>query len=208
MTTIIGIQGDGFCIAASDSRISETEVDSNLISQIVGLRESNGKLGINGKYVLGAAGDLRAINILHHAFKPPEPAPNLKGKKLDQFVTVKFIAALRECFEHNGYASPDNDQKEHIAEHSSTVFMAINGQIYIIDGDYSWISDANGLFAVGTGAQYALGAMYSLMPRGKISLGHGRKMVLKALAAAAKFDPYTGAPYHTFVQGKEKEKAK
>jgi len=208
MTTIIGIQGDGFCIAASDSRISETEVDSNLISQIVGLRESNGKLGINGKYVLGAAGDLRAINILHHAFKPPEPAPNLKGKKLDQFVTVKFIAALRECFEHNGYASPDNDQKEHIAEHSSTVFMAINGQIYIIDGDYSWISDANGLFAVGTGAQYALGAMYSLMPRGKISLGHGRKMVLKALAAAAKFDPYTGAPYHTFVQGKEKEKGK
>lgn len=209
MTTIIGIQGDGFCIAASDSRLSETEVDSNLISQIVGLRESNGKLGINGKYLLGAAGDLRAINILHHAFRPPEPAPNLKGKKLDQFITVKFIPALRECFEHNGYALPDNDQKQHIAEHSSTVFVAINGQIYIIDGDYSWISDSNGMFAIGTGAQYALGAMYSLMPsKGKVSLGHGRKMALKALAAAAKFDPYTGAPYHTFVQGKEREKVK
>jgi len=210
MTTIIGIQGDGFCIAASDSRLSETEVDSNLISQIVGLRESNGKLAVNGKFILGAAGDLRAINILHHAFKPPEPAPNLKGKKLDQFITVKFIPALRECFEHNGYASPDNDQKQHIAEHSSTVFVAINGQIYIIDGDYSWIADSNGIFAIGTGAQYALGAMYALLPnKGKISsLGLARKMVLKGLAAAAKFDPYTGAPYHTYMQGKDKEKAK
>lgn len=209
MTTIIGIQGDGFCIAASDSRISETEVDSNLISQIVGLRESNGKLGVNGKYILGAAGDLRAINILHHAFNPPTPQPNLKGKKLDHFITAKFIPALRECFEHNGYASPDNEQKQHIAEHSSTVLAAVNGQIYIIDGDYSWISDSAGMFAIGTGAQYALGAMYSMMPsKGRISLGHGRKMVLKGLAAAAKFDPYTGAPYHTFVQGKEKEKIK
>ena len=209
MTTIIGIQGDGFCIAASDSRISEIEADSNLISQIVGLRESNGKLGTNGKYILGAAGDLRAINILHHAFNPPTPQPNLKGKKLDHFITAKFIPALRECFEHNGYALPDNDQKQHIAEHSSTVFVAINGQIYIIDGDYSWISDSAGMFAIGTGAQYALGAMYSMMPsKGRISLGHGRKMVLKGLAAAAKFDPYTGAPYHTFVQGKEKEKTK
>lgn len=209
MTTIIGIQGDGFCIAASDSRISEIEADSNLISQIVGLRESNGKLGTNGKYILGAAGDLRAINILHHAFNPPTPQPNLKGKKLDHFITAKFIPALRECFEHNGYALPDNDQKQHIAEHSSTVLVAINGQIYIIDGDYSWISDSAGMFAIGTGAQYALGAMYSMVPsKGRISLGHGRKMVLKGLAAAAKFDPYTGAPYHTFVQGKEKEKIK
>lgn len=204
MTTIIGIQGDGFCIAAADSRISEVDGESNLISQIVALRDSNGKLGSNGKYILGAAGDLRAINILHHAFKPPEPAPNVKGRKLDHFITVKFIPALRECFEVNGYASPENEHKLHIAEHRSTVIAAIHGQIYIIDGDYSWLSDSNGLFAIGTGAQYALGVMYALLPgKGKLSIAQGRKMAMKALATAAKFDPYTGAPYQTFVQGKE-----
>lgn len=204
MTTIIGIQGDGFCIATADSRIAETDVDSNLISQIVGLKENNSKLGINGKYILGAAGDLRAINILHHAFSPPTPPPNLKGKKLDHFVTVKFIPALRECFEAQGYASPDNDSKQHIAEHASTIFMAVNGTIYIIDGDYSWISDSSGMFAIGSGAQYALGAMFAMQPKGKMTVGTARKLALKAIAAAAKFDPYTGAPYHTFSQGLDK----
>ncbi|MFM9026824.1 MAG: hypothetical protein ACKOQ6_02370 [Bacteroidota bacterium] len=209
MTTIIGIQGDGFCVATADSRISDVENESGLISQIVSLKESNSKLGINGRYVLAAAGDLRAINILHHAFTPPKVEANVKGKKLDQFVTTKFIPSLRECFEHQGYAAPQNENSEHIAEHSSTILMAINGMIYIIDGDYSWISDPNGLYAIGTGAQYALGAMYSMLPKkGKLNVGLARKIAIRAIAVAAKFDPYTGAPYHTIVQGLDQHNAR
>ena len=204
MTTIIGIQGDGFCIVTSDTRISEVEEDSGMISQVVSLRESNGKIGFNGRYIFGAAGDLRAINILHHAFTPPNPAPSLKGKKLDQFITVKFIPSLRECFETHGYAMPDNSSKSHIAEHSSTVLVAINGVIYVVDGDYSWISDSNGIFAIGTGAQFALGAIFAVMPKGKISMSMARKIALKGISVAAKFDPYTGAPYQTMTQGQEK----
>lgn len=206
MTTIIGIQGDGFCVVTADSRISDVGEDGYAISQIVSLRESNGKIGVNGKYILGAAGDLRAINILHHAFVPPNPAPSLRGKKLDHFVTVKFIPALRESFESHGYALPDNSSKVHMAEHSSTIIMAINGAVYVIDGDYSWISDSSGIFAIGTGAQYALGALYGLYPKGKLTLVAARKMAIKAVSVAAKFDPYTGAPYHTLIQGQEKGK--
>ncbi len=204
MTTIIGIQCDGFCIAATDSRISEVDSGSNLISQFVSLKETNTKIAMNGRYLLGAAGDLRAINILHHLFQPPPAPPTLKGKKLDHFITVKFIPALREIFESSGYAMPDKDDKSHVAEHASTVFMAVNGTIYIIDGDYAWISDSAGLFAIGSGAQYALGSLYTQMPKGKITLQMAKKMALRAINVAAKFDPYTGAPYHTFVQGAEK----
>jgi ATP-dependent protease HslVU (ClpYQ) peptidase subunit len=84
--------------------------------------------------------------------------------------------------------------------------MAINGAIYVIDGDYSWISDSSGIFAIGTGAQYALGALYAAQPKGKLTLAVARKMAIKAISVAAKFDPYTGAPYHTLVQGQEKTK--
>jgi len=204
MTTIIGIQGDGFCLATADSRISELEGDKNLISQFFTLKEANSKIAVNGRYILGAAGDLRAINILHHAFQPPTATPTLKGKKLDHFVTVKFIPALRECFETHGYAVPDKDEKKHIAEQGSTILMAINGFIYIIDSDYSWITDASGIFAIGTGAQYALGALHALAPKGKITPHVARKMALKAMATASKFDPYTGPPYQTFTQGVDK----
>ena len=206
MTTIIGIQGDGFCVITADSRISTLDSDEGPISQIVSLRESNGKIGLNGRYILGAAGDLRAINILHHAFTPPNPTPTLRGKKLDHFVTAKFIPSLRECFESHGYALPENGSKTHIAEHSSTVIMAINGVIYIIDGDYSWISDSGGVFVIGTGAQYALGALYAIQPKGKLTIAGARKMAMKAVSVSAKFDPYTGAPYQTMVQGQEKTK--
>ena len=114
MTTIIAIQGDGFSVICADSRISDSYSDG-LISQIGTLREGSGKVAVNGKYLLATAGDLRAINILQHVFQPPTPTPNTKGKKLDQFITSKFIPALRECFDSQGYSVPDRDDKEHMA---------------------------------------------------------------------------------------------
>ena len=206
MTTIVGIQGDDFSLVCVDSRISDIN-EAGYATQITTIGTSSGKVAANGKYILGAAGDVRAINILHHAFIPPSPPTTLRGKKLDHFVTVKFIPALRECFETQGYAMPQNEQSEHMAEQGSTVFMSINGTIYIIDGDYSWMSDVNGVYAIGTGAQYALGALQATIPKrlNMMTMNTAKTLAIKALSIAAKFDPYTGAPYHTLVQGIEKK---
>ena len=99
MTTILGIQGETFALICVDSRISSFD-SSGSAYQVNTLKEGSGKVAVNGKYLLGAAGDVRAINILHHVFQPPIPAVNLKGKKLDQFFTAKFIPSLRQCFEN------------------------------------------------------------------------------------------------------------
>lgn len=199
MTTIIAIQGDNFALVCSDSRISDTDSDG-FSSQISTLREGTSKVASNGKYLLGAAGDLRAINILHHAFTPPPVPAGIKGKKLDQFFTVKFIPALRECFESQGYATPDKDEKVHMAEHESVIIAAVSGNIYIVDGDYSWLSDTSGVYALGTGASYALGALTALLPKTSLTVQVAKKVALKAMSIAARFDPHTGAPFHTFVQ--------
>lgn len=200
MTTIVGVQGDNFALVCSDSRISDVD-DSGYVSQIMTLREGNSKVAVNGKYLFGAAGDMRAINILHHAFNPPTPT-NLKGKKLDEFMTAKFIPSLRECFEHQGYAVPEShEDKRHIAEQDSTIIVVVNGTIYVVDGDYSWYLDANGLYALGTGSAYAIGALQSMLGGKKIKTAYqARTMALKALAIAARNDPHTGAPFHTYVQ--------
>ena len=204
MTTIVGIQGDGFSIVCADSQVSDVSSDG-FATQMVTLRESSGKLALNGRYILGAAGDVRAINILHHAFTPPAAPPTLKGKKLDQFITVKFIPALRECFEVQGYAAPQNEQSEHVAEQGSSIIVVINGVIYTIESDYSWFSDSAGVYALGSGAQYAMGALFALALKTKnLSINVAKQHALRALAAAARFDPYTGAPYQTYVQGSDK----
>lgn len=199
MTTIVAIQGDGYAVLGTDSRISSFDA-SGLAYQITTLGSGTSKLGTNGKYILGAAGDVRAINILHHAFSPPTPPATSKGKKLDAFITNKFVPALRECFESQGYAMPDNEDKEHMAQQNSTIVVAIHGIIYIIESDYGWTSDSNGIYAVGTGAPYALGALHSLLGNRSIDIPTAKRTVTKALAIAAKFDPYTGSPFTTVVQ--------
>lgn len=206
MTTIIGVQGDGFAVVCADSRISDMELGG---THVTTLREGSSKVATNGKYILGAAGDVRAINLLHHVFQPPTPPPNLKGKKLDQFITAKFIPALRECFDQHGYSTPDKEEKEHVAEQASTILVVIHGTIYVVDGDYSWASDAYGIYALGSGAPYALGAMQILTKNRKPTVQQAKAHALKALSVAAKYDPHTGAPYHTHIQeanGKTRKK--
>ncbi|MEY3376898.1 MAG: hypothetical protein RL463_1208 [Bacteroidota bacterium] len=201
MTTIAAIQGKSYAVVCTDSRISTFDESGNAY-QVTTLGTGSSKIAENGRYLLGAAGDVRAINILHHSFQPPTPTFVSGGAKLDQFITQKFIPALRDCFESTGYALPDNhDDKDHIAEHMSTIIAVINKTIYIIDGDYSWTSDRTGIYAIGSGSSYALGAMYSLTNGKEVNLQKAKIAVNKGLSVASKFDPYTGAPFQTFVQG-------
>lgn len=202
MTTIVGVQGDGYSMICTDSRISSFD-ESGMAYQITTLGTGTCKVAPNGRYLLGAAGDVRAINILHHVFAPPTPPFTESGAKLDHFITQKFIPILRNCFENTGYATPDKDDKNHIAEHASQILVVVNGTIYIIDGDYSWTSDKSGIYAIGTGSSYALGALYALSNGKELTIAKARTAVNKALSIASKFDPYTGAPFQTFVQEQE-----
>ena len=150
---------------------------------------------------MGVAGDVRAINILTHSFNPPIPPPSLKGRKLDHFVTTKFIPAMRLCFDAEGYSSPVTDNSEHQSEHGSVVMAAINGTIYVIDGDYSWLSDSFGVYAIGSGAQFALGSLATTIPTGgKIGRRTAKQSALKAMGVAGRYDPGTAAPYHVLIQ--------
>jgi hypothetical protein len=158
------------------------------------------KIAVNGKYLLGAAGDVRAINILHYSFLPPTPTPQTRGKKLDAFITNKFVPSLRHCFDEQGYSTPPDADKDHVAEQGSTILAVINATIYIIESDYSWTSDTNGIYAIGSGAPYALGAMQALQPKIRPTIQQAKNIAVKALTVATKFDPYTGAPFQTFTQ--------
>lgn len=199
MTTIVGIQGDTYAVICTDSRISSID-DDGFAFQVTTLGAGQSKVATNGKYILGAAGDVRAINILHHAFNPPTPPANYYGKKLDQFVTRQFIPALRACFEEQGYAVQNKETGGLIAEQGSSIMVVIHGTIYVIEGDYGWTSDSSGVYAVGTGSSYALGALQSLIGTKKLSPQQAKTVAIKALTVATKFDPYTGSPFQSLVQ--------
>lgn len=199
MTTIVGIQGSGYSVMASDTRITGVGDDGSL-SQMLTLGVNSPKIFQNGRYIIGVAGDMRAINLLNHAFQPPSITPSIKGRELDVFITTKFIPSLRSCFDSNGYSPPDSKDKEHIAEQGSCIMISINTNIYIIDTDYAWASDSTGIYACGSGADYALGALHVLTKGKKLSIPQAKNTALKALAAASKFDPATGIPFQVYIQ--------
>lgn len=196
MTTIVAIQGDGFAVVGTDTRISLLDEDGSAY-QIMTLGGSSSKVAVNGKYLLGAAGDVRAINILHHAFQPPAPAPSLKGKRLDTFITTKFIPSLRLCFEEHGYVPVDKSGK---AVQGSEIVVVINGCVYVVDSDYSWMTDSTGIYGLGTGSAFALGALHGMPKQKKQTITNAKQSILRALAIAAKFDPGTGSPFQTYLQ--------
>lgn len=201
MTTIIAVQGDGWCVVGSDSRISHTDEEGKSETHV--LADSQRKVVQNGSWLLGVAGDLRAINVLGHNFVAPVPRPTLAGTALDKFVATDFVPALKECLEKTGYA-PIHKEYPGKAEFDSELIVCSNGKVYAIDGDYSWMEEASGIYAIGSGAPYAMGAL--------TATGYGRSIlaarnaVLKALSVASKFDPGTGAPFHVSVQQRAQRK--
>jgi ATP-dependent protease HslVU (ClpYQ) peptidase subunit len=199
MTTIIGIQGDGFAVLCSDSRISSVD-DEGYVSRVQTLATGISKIAQIGNILVGVAGDLRAINLINYSFQPPQPAPGLKGKKLDEFVTNKFTPALRECFDANGYSPPPREASQHLAEHGSEMLVVVNRTIYQIENDYAWSIDSSGMYSIGSGLQYALGSLSALMPPRPFSLAVAKKHVLKAMSITAKYDPHTGPPYAIYHQ--------
>lgn len=191
MTTIICVQGPTWAVVGYDSQV--TEEDGRRYTMARG----STKVAKNGDYLLGAAGDVRAINILTHAFVPPV-ADGMVGVKLDRFITNKFIPSLRACFEAQGYAASGKDEQ---AQYGSDVLVVVSGTIYVIGDDYSWVRDSAGVYALGTGGDYALGALYS---RGIDKLASkittAQEAVRDSLQIAAKLDPGSGAPFHVVSQ--------
>jgi ATP-dependent protease HslVU (ClpYQ) peptidase subunit len=192
MTTIVAVQGQAWAVVGFDSRVTEEGGRSYTLGR------GSAKVVKNGQYLLGAAGDVRAINILAYAFQPPK-ALELAGVRLDRFMTSKFVPALRACFEDHGYAAKEAKEQ---AQHGSTVLAIVNGQIYEIDEDYAWVRDQTGIYSFGSGGDYAIGAMYAKSGGDITSLNvtDVQKLIRESLHIAAKLDIGSGPPFHILSQ--------
>lgn len=189
MTTIASIQGEGWSVVGFDSRVSE---DSG---RYYTLPKHMSKVSSNSGYLIGAAGDMRAVNIVTNVFKPTS-AGDLTGTKLDKFMTSKFIPELKQCLEENNYG------KE--GEQESYIFVSVNGTVYEIGSNYDWCHDDYGVYGIGSGANYALGALYALVePIDKRTVEECKVYMRNALSISARLDSNTGAPFHVVVQRKK-----
>jgi len=189
MTTIIGIQGKGWGLIAADSLI--VGGDQKFIAS--GME----KVVEKGESVFAFAGDAIAGDIALHSWNAPKIP---RGVNLDKFMMTDLLPSLKRDYVDYGYdPSPrnaDNDLKD---GSGFDALICLRGKIYQIDNDFSWVRDDRGIYGVGSGSSYALGALAraSISPTNTRTAANEAR---KAIEISISFDINTGGKVKVITQ--------
>jgi ATP-dependent protease HslVU (ClpYQ) peptidase subunit len=176
MTTIVGLCKNGTVTLGADSQVTDDDRRHNsLIME---------KITKNNGYLIAGSGDSTPCDILQHIFKPPVPTV-AERKNMYKFMITKFVPAMREALEENGWKPTPNDDS------GFSMLIAFDGELFDIGDDFSVLLNDTGIYGVGNGSKYAIGAL---------SVGAS---VEKALEVAADNDIYTSGPFQIVKQTKK-----
>ena len=180
MTTIVAVCKNGNVTMGADSQVTDGS-RPNRHPRMEKITKNNG-------YLIAGSGDSQPCDILQHIFVPPVPSVQ-ERKDLYKFMIVKFIPAMRECLEDNGW-KPSTDDKES----GFNMLFAFDGEVFDIGDDLSVLLNDDGIYGVGSGSPYAIGALYA------------GATVEKALDYASSNDIYTSGPHQIVKQQKQNKK--
>ena len=183
MTTLAAIQGQGWCVIGADSLIADD-------TRIYILNKNAGKLFKSDGYIFAIAGDVRPFQIIQHSTNFPSIPKVDDTSELDKFISLEVIPTIREALKAEDYTLDK--------EANFTFLVAIKGVIYIIDQDLCWTRDKRGLYAEGSGGDYALGAMNAWQYPETIEAA--KEVVRKSIGIAAQYDINTREPISILVQ--------
>jgi ATP-dependent protease HslVU (ClpYQ) peptidase subunit len=177
MTTIVGVQNADGCVVASDSRVAEggkVYTHPDMVKAVE-----------RGSYIIGGAGDYRALQVVLHGWQPPIVTAKAKTN-LYEFVINKVAPSLKSTLTEAGIEfnkSTENDDKFELQ-----LLIGINGSLFEVDSDFAVAMNDTGLYAIGSGGDYALGAL------------HAGASVLDAMRIAAINNNGTSAPFYILEQ--------
>ena len=143
MTTIIGVEYANRCVVLGDSRVVG---DSKIYSH-----PDMVKVVTNGNFIIGAAGDVRALQVILHTWKPHAPIAKDK-ENLFQFMISKVVPSLKQQLTEYGLLESKSADKEF----ELYVLIAVNGNIFEIDSDFAVSRSESGYYGIGTGGDLSL----------------------------------------------------
>lgn len=175
MSCIVGIKYKNRVYMGADSCVTET--DRSLIIK-------DPKIFKRGDFLIGFCGDLRPCQILKQA---------KFSNEIDSI--SKLVEFIKDLFKKEGYIRRGKEHDEPIVFIDSEFMVAHKGRLYVISDDLSIVEDAkNNYTAIGSGANYALGVLYS----NRNSKMSTRKRLIESLGASAYFDPKVSGPFKIF----------
>ena len=193
MTTIAAIQGDGWVVMGADSQATYYEYRN--------LYMKDHKVVNNNGILIAGCGIGRGMNLLQKGWKAPKPPKGEMDKdKLDTWMVTKFIPGMRQLFIDGGYDMKDDAEYAH---YENVFLVAVQGELYVIDEDYSLDRDARNYFASGSGGDFAQASLYTSSKSGK-KIFTDKEAAIKAMTtaidAAKEFDVNSGGETRIYTQ--------
>lgn len=178
MTTILAIQYPDRAEIFADSQITEGDGRRFVHPKMIKIAKRKG-------FLIAGAGEAFPCDIAQHIWKPPLPE-DADYKDIYHFMIETVVPSLRKCLIDNGYSFDHSDDDRD----GFSFIIAFAGQIFSISDDLSVTMQRNGIYGVGSGSHYAIGAyMAGAQPK-------------EAMRIAAKNDAYTSAPFIKRIQWK------
>lgn len=164
MTTIIGIEDATGCYLAADN---QTTVDGRAFFD-----PSMSKIRVLGDFLVAAAGSGLACDIVNHLWKPV--ALKAFHTSTYEFMIMDVVPAIKRAFETYGFPTSDT------ADEAYAILIAFQGHLFEIACDGSVLCREDGIYGIGTGSTYAIGAL------------EAGATLEEAMRIAASNDIYTG----------------
>ena len=172
MTCVIGLRHGGRVYIGADSAAV----------QGWSVRPSNvPKLFRNGPFLIAYTTSFRMGQLLHYELEVPKQA----GEDDRKFMVTKFAECTRKLLKERGFSKVDSN-----SEKGGQFLVGYNGALYTIHTDFQVAEVAEGLDSVGSGSDYALGAMVALEKLPPV------RRIKKALQIAAHFNMGVCPPFH------------
>ncbi len=177
MTTIIGIQYDKDCILVADSQTTD---DSGYIYK----HPNTKKISERNGYLIAGSGEVLPCDVAQHIWEPPTPTKSDKSD-LYHFMISKAMPSLRRTLSANGF-----NFDEPKTEQRFQFLIAVCGEIFDVDDELSVSQNESGVYAAGSGAYFAIGALYAGAD------------AYEAMEIASRVSAFTSGPYISKTQFK------
>jgi len=143
MTCIIGLEQDGKVYVGADS--------SAIIGSWCIRVTSIPKIFRNNEFIIGYTGSFRMGQLLQFMKIPPCNKPD------ENYMINKFIETIRSEFKTKGYSKVDNNE-----ETGGSFLVGVKDCLYQISSDFQVQRYNDGIASIGSGEEYAYGAMRAL----------------------------------------------
>jgi ATP-dependent protease HslVU (ClpYQ) peptidase subunit len=143
------------------------------------------KIVQQNKYLIGVAGRVVALQAIQNVWSPPTFPANYKGS-IYNFVITKIVPSLKSFIDDCKMFT----EKEKEEGELFSILLAVKGEVFEIDEDYSVSRREDGIYAIGSGADFALGALMA----GATSI--------RAMEIASSLDVNTSYPFTLLHQEK------